>query len=155
MAGKLKTWLCGAALAGAAAMSLTSWSMGPQGGVEPDPGRMLAQLGDRLELSTEQKAQVESLLAAGKEANAASHARMQELRSQMMAMRGNFDEQKARQVSDEIGQVTARMVYQSSATWSQVYQLLDAQQKAKLDSLMAKRSEHRGKWREGGGKQTD
>lgn len=155
MPGKLKTWLCGAALAGAAAMSLTSWGMGPHGGMDPDPGRMLAHLGDRLELSDEQKSQVESLLAAGKEGNAANHARMQELRAQMMAMRGNFDEQKARQISDEIGQVTASMVYQASATWSQVYQLLDAEQKAQLDNMMAKRSEHRGKWREGGGKQAD
>jgi len=116
---------------------------------------MLAHLGDRLGLSSQQKSQVESLLSAGKESNAADHARMQELRTQMMAMRDSFDEKKARQISDEIGQVTSRMVYQASATWSQVYRLLDAEQKAQLDSMMAKRAEHRGKWREGGGRQPD
>jgi Spy/CpxP family protein refolding chaperone len=116
---------------------------------------MLAHMGDKLGLSSEQKSRVESLLAAGKEANAADHARMRELRAQMMAMRGDFDEQKARHVSDEIGQVTARMVYQASATWSQVYQLLNPEQQAQLDSLMAQRSERRGKIRDGGGKQGD
>jgi len=155
MPGKLKTWLCGAALAGAVAMSLTSLAMEPSPGMGPDPGRMLAHLGDRLGLSSEQKSQVEGLLSAGKEANAANHARMNELRTQMLAMRDSFDEKKARQISDEIGQVTSRMVYQASATWSQVYRLLDAEQKAQLDSMMAKRAEHRGKWRDAGGKQPD
>lgn len=155
MAGRVKTWLCGCALAGLAAMSLTSWAMGPGGGMDPDPGRMLAHMADRLNLSSEQKSEVENLLAAGKEANAADHTRMQELRTQMMAMRGSFDEQQARRISDEIGQLTARMVYRASATWAKVYTLLDAQQKAQLDSMMARRAEHRGKWREDGGKQTD
>jgi len=155
MPGKLKTWLCGVALAGAAAMSLNAFAMEPSPGMGPDPGRMLAHMGDRLGLSSEQKSQVEGLLSAGKEANAANHARMNELRTQMLAMRDSFDEQKARQVADEIGQVTASMVYQASATWAQVYRLLDAEQKAQLDGMMARRAEHRGKWRDAGGKQPD
>jgi Spy/CpxP family protein refolding chaperone len=157
MPGKLKTWLCGAALAGAVAMSLTSLAMEPSPGMGmgADPARMLAHLGDRLGLSSEQKSQLEGLLSAGKEAKAANHARMNELRTQMLAMRDSFDEQKARQVADEIGQVTASMVYQASATWAQVYRLLDAEQKAQLDSMMARRAEHRGKWRDAGGKQPD
>jgi protein CpxP len=155
MPGILKTWLCGVALAGAAAMSLNAFAMEPSPGMGPDPGRMLAHMGDRLGLSSEQKSQVEGLLSAGKEANAANHARMNELRTQMLAMRDSFDEQKARQVADEIGQVTASMVYQASATWAQVYRLLDAEQKAQLDSMMARRAEHRGKWRDAGGKQPD
>ena len=155
MPGKVKTWLCGVALVGATAMSLTAWAMGPHGGMDPDPGRMLEHLGERLDLGSEQKSRIESLLAAGKDASAADHARMQELRKQMMAMRDNFDEQKAHQLANEIGQVTARLVYQASASWSQVYQLLDAEQKAELDSMMAKRAQHRGKWRGDGGKQPD
>jgi Spy/CpxP family protein refolding chaperone len=151
----MKTWLCGVALAGATAMSLTSWAMGPHGGMQPDPDRMLAHMGDRLDLSSEQKSGIETVLAAGKEANAADLVRMQELRKQMMGMRDNFDEQKARQVADEIGQITASMVYQASAGWSQVYQLLNAEQKAQLDSMMARRAEHRGKERDGGGKEPD
>jgi hypothetical protein len=64
---------------------------------------MLAHMADRLDLSSEQKSEVENLLASGKEENAADHARMQELRTLMIA----------------------------------------------------RRAEHRGKWREGGGKQPD
>ena len=155
MPGKLKTWQCGVALAGAAAMSLNGLAMEPSPGMGPDPGRMLGYMGDKLGLSSEQESRVESLMAAGKEANAADHARMRELRTQLMAMRDSFDQQKARKISDEIGQLTSRIVYQASSTWAEVYQLLNAQQKVQLDSMMAERAGHCGKWREGAGKQPD
>jgi len=136
MNAKLKAWLCGVALAGAAAMSLASWAMGPPEGMQPDPARMLAHMSKQLDLSDEQQTQVKSLLAEAKQANAADRERMQELRSQMKGMRDNFDAVKAREIADEIGQVTGRMVYRASDTWSQVYQLLNAEQRMKLDGMM-------------------
>ncbi len=38
------------------------------------------------------------------------------------------------------------MVYRASETWPQVYQLLDAEQRADLDAMMVKRDTHRGRW---------
>ena len=88
-------------------------------------------------------------MSASRQASATDQKRMQELRTEMMGMRDNFDATRARKTADEIGQVTGRLVFQASETWSQVYQLLNAEQKAKLDELMAQRTQRRGKWREG------
>ncbi|MCB1698275.1 MAG: Spy/CpxP family protein refolding chaperone [Halioglobus sp.] len=148
----IRNWLCGFALAGAAALSAASWAMGPPQGMEHDPARMLAHITKQLDLSAEQQASVESLLTAARQAGAADRQRMQELRSQLKGMRDNFDATQARKVADEIGQITGRMVYQASETWSQVYQLLDAGQKAELDSLMSQREERRARRRDGGDK---
>ena len=70
----------------------------------------------------------------------------------MSAMRDSFDATRARKTADEIGQVTGRLVFQASETWSQVYQVLNAEQKAKLDEMIAQRTQGRGKWRAGGEK---
>jgi Spy/CpxP family protein refolding chaperone len=75
--------------------------------------------------------------------------------AKMLAQRDSFDATEARKIADEIGQVTGRMVFRASATWSQVYQLLNAEQRAELETLMAKREAHRGKRHKGGGKDAD
>jgi Spy/CpxP family protein refolding chaperone len=154
MTSNLKKWLLGAALAAAGVMSVGSWAMGPppEGMQQPDPVRMMTHMSKQLNLTEEQKAKIESLQAKAKQAVAADQKRMQELRTEMMGMRDNFDATKARKTADEIGQVTGRLVFQASETWSQVYQVLNAEQKAKLESLMAQRDERRAKWREGGEK---
>jgi Spy/CpxP family protein refolding chaperone len=144
---KLKIWLCAAVLAAANGVSVGAWAMGPQAeGTQPDPGRIMAQMGEKLELSADQQAKIKE------QASAADHKRMQELRTEMAAMRDSFDATRARKTADEIGQVTGRLVFQASETWSQVYQLLNAEQKAKLDEMIAQRAQGRGKWRAGGEK---
>ena len=127
--------------------------MGPQAeGMQPDPGRMMTQMGEKLDLSTEQQTKIKELTSAARQASAADHKRMQELRTEMSAMRDSFDATRARKTADEIGQVTGRLVFQASETWSQVYQVLNAEQKAKLDEMIAQRAQGRGKWRAGGEK---
>ena len=71
----------------------------------------------------------------------------------MMAMRGDFDPGKAQAIADEIGQLTGRMVYQASETFAQVYQVLNAEQRTQLESMMAKHSERRSRWGHGGDKE--
>ncbi len=150
---KLKIWLCAAALAAANVVSVGAWAMGPQAeGMQPDPGRIMDQMGAKLGLSAEQQAKIKELTTAARQASAADHKRMQELRTEMSAMRDSFDATRARKTADEIGQVTGRLVFQASETWSQVYQVLNAEQKAKLDEMIAQRTQGRGKWRAGGEK---
>lgn len=149
MMSKFKNWACGGALASAVAMSMAAWSMAPAHGMGPDPARMIAHLSDRLDLSGEQQAEVESLVAAAKQGGEADRARLQELRAQMLAMKGNFDPGQAQAIADEIGQITARVVYQASETFARVYQLLNAEQQAELEELMARHSERRGRWGKG------
>lgn len=153
MSNKLQSWLCGSVIVGAALVSVAAWSMGPARGGEGDPVRALAHISEQLDLSADQQSKVKSLLASAQETSAAERKRMQVLRAEMMAMRDSFNAEKARQTADEIGQITGRMVYQASETMSQVYQLLNAEQKAELDAMMAKRDGHRGKRPAGAGKE--
>ena len=152
MMSKWKTWACGTALASAAVLSMAAWSMGPSHGMGGDPTRMISHLSDRLDLSGEQQTEVESLVESAKQSSATDRARMKELRAEMMAMKGDFDPGKAQAIADEIGQLTGRMVYQASETFAQVYQVLDDEQQTELDEMMAKWSEHRGRWGRGGDK---
>ena len=155
MTYQLKKWLLGATLAGATALSVAGWAMGHEGGKTHDPAKMLAHMSAKLDLSSEQQTEVSSLLAAAKQTNASDRERMTELRGQMMAQRDSFDATEVRKIADEIGQVTGRMVFRASETWSQVYQLLNAEQRAELETLMAKREAHRGMRHKGGGKDAD
>lgn len=150
MTGKFKIWLCGAALAGAAGLSVASWAMGPAGGMGPDPARMLDHISGHLDLTDEQRAEAGRLVASAKENAATDHERMRQLRTELTGMRDNFDAARARYIADEIGQVTGRMVYGISESWAKVYQLLDARQRAELDTLIEKRGERRRKWHDHG-----
>jgi Spy/CpxP family protein refolding chaperone len=152
MMSKWKTWACGGALATAAAMSMAAWSMEPSHGMGGDPARMIAYLSDRLDLSAEQQTEVDSLALAAKQGSDADRARMNELRSQMLAMKGNFDPGTAQSVADEIGQLTGRMVYRASETFARVYQVLNSEQRTELDSMMAKHGERGGRRGYGGDK---
>lgn len=144
-----KNWLVGAAAATVLATSATAWSMGHSG--SGDPGRMFAHMADKLDLSAEQQASVEQVLSASRETSRADHQRLQALRQQLRAMHGDFEAGKAQGIADEIGQVTSRMVFQASKSWSEVYQLLDAEQRQELEDLMKKREAHRGMRRKGRG----
>ncbi len=155
MSFKLKKWLLGATLAGATAISAGVWAMGHPGGMDHDPARMLAHMAEKLELSSEQQAEVDKLLTEAKQANAPDRERMGELRGEMMAQRDSFDAGAAQKIADEIGLITGRMVYRASETWAQVYQVLNAEQRAELDAMMAKRQARRGKWHQGGDKVGD
>jgi len=145
-----KNWLIGAVATTALAASAAAWSMGPGGGGDHDPGRMLEHMADKLDLTAAQQAGVEELMSASRKANEADRQRLQVLRQQLQAMRGDFDAGKAQGIADEIGQITSRMVFQASKTWSGVYQLLDTEQRQELDEMMKRRDQHRGKWRKGG-----
>lgn len=155
MMNKWKTWACGGALATAAVMSVAAWSMGSPHGMGGDPTRMIAHLSDRLDLSSEQETEVKSLVAAVKETVSTERARMQELRAEMLAMKGDFDAGRAQAIADEIGQLTGRMVYQASETFAQVYQVLDAEQQTQLDAMLAKHGERRGRWGHHGDKSSE
>jgi len=119
--------------------------MGPPPEGMGDPSMMMTHMSERLDLSAEQQEKVKSLLSASQEAGAADRKRMQELRAELMAMKTRFDQDKAHKIADEIGQITGRMVYQGSDTFSRIYQLLDPSQQAKLDAMMARRGERRSK----------
>ncbi len=137
-------------LGGVAAMLLCTglWAMPPGGGMGGgmmggDPDRMLAHMTSRLELTEEQQQQVRSILEGSREASASDVRQLQELRGQLAPLSETFDEHKAREVADRIGQLTGGMVYRATRTHAEIYQLLDDQQKAKMQGMMQEREAHR------------
>jgi Spy/CpxP family protein refolding chaperone len=106
---------------------------------------------DRLDLSEEQQAEVGKVLDTTRDALAADRQRLKELRSELHAQRENFDAGETQAAADEVGQITARMVYQATSTFSQVYQLMTPEQRQQMDSMMEKRHERRARWRRHGG----
>jgi len=144
--------LLGATMAGLALLSLsaTSWAMSHGAGMDHDPGRMVAHMAQRLDLSEEQQNRVEELLTSSREQSAADRERLQVLRKQMHAQRNDFNTGEAQKIADEIGEITGRVVFDATRTHAEVYQLLTDEQRQEMDAMMEKRGERRGKWRRDG-----
>ena len=137
MTTRLKSILTRSALAGILLISASAWSMGHPSG--HDPERMLRHMTEKLELSDNQQEQIESLLDEGLGTMESDRARMGELRDQLKAMRANFDENNARLIADELGEITSRMAYEMSSTQAEVYKVLTPAQREKMDEFNAMR----------------
>lgn len=137
MTTRLKRILTGSALGGILLVSASAWSMGHQSG--HDPERVLRHMTEKLELSDSQHEQIENLLDEGLGSMKEDRARMGELRDQLKAMRTDFDEDKARGIAKELGEVTSRMTYNMASTQSEVYEMLTPAQREKMDEFDAMR----------------
>lgn len=111
-----------------------------------DPAQMVARMADKLDLSEDQQAGIETILTETRQQSAADHARLRELRQQLRAQPGAFDADAARRQADEIGQITGRMVYQAASTQAQIYQLLDEEQRAEMEEFMEDHEPRRDRW---------
>ena len=154
MSKSLSKALFGAIVAGAALLSLSvaSWSMGHGDGMDFDPGRMVAHMTDRLDLTEEQASRVKQLATTARENSAVDRKRMAELRDQLKAQRDDFDAGKAQVMADEIGQITSRRVFQAVSMFAEIYQSLTDEQKAEMDDMMEQRESRRDHWRQSGKK---
>ena len=141
--------LVGAFLAGAALLLLSgaSWSMCQSGGMNFDPGRMLEHMDERLDLSDDQRNQIEPLLNATREKIRIDRERLTTLREQLHALREDFDSDQARAISTQIGELTGNMVFEMSSTHAQMFAVLDAEQRAEMNKVMEQRHRRGGKWR--------
>lgn len=132
----------GAVSAGLVAMSfaLASWAA-PHDGHRPDfkPERMIERMADKLDLSAEQRSAATEIVTETSEATRAGREELRSLREQLHAMRGAFDEQAARQISDEIGAVTADMIYRRTSSHAAIYALLSPEQREEFDEMTEKR----------------
>lgn len=136
--------LIGAVAAGCATLLLSvgSWSMDHRIG-PPDPQRAAAYMSAHLSLDESQEASVEALLQEAMSESAADRERMGTLRDALRVQRGPFDEQQARESADEIGEIMGHMVYRRASTQAEIYELLDADQRAEMDALGELRRQQR------------
>lgn len=149
MQRQLSKWLLGVTFGGAALVSVASWAMGPPGGMPHDPTHMVAHLAHKLDLSEQQRTDIEGIMVSSRDAARADHQRMRQLRQELKGQTEQFDAGRAQQLADELGAITARMVYQFTSNQAGIYQLLDEEQRAAMASLIEQREERRDRWREG------
>lgn len=135
-----------------ATLSSASWSMnhGSGMGMGHDPGRMLAHMVEQLELSAEQQQEVENLLTTTQQTTVADRQRLRTLRAELRQQGADFDSGQVQATADEIGQITARLVYQAASTQAKVQAVLTPEQREEMARLMEKRNDRRGKWHRGG-----
>jgi Spy/CpxP family protein refolding chaperone len=106
-------------------------------------GGMLDYFSDYLDLSDAQQAQLKQIIAKEKPAMEPLFKQEMQSHEQMMQLiqSGNFDEAKAQAIATQGAQVHAQLELQHARIASQAYQILTAEQKAKLAQFIAKREQ--------------
>lgn len=121
-----------------------SWSMPHGAGYKTDPARMTSFMSKKLDFTEAQEASVKMILTTSFEEVEADIQRLKILKKQLRAQEGGFDEVVARESADEIGEITARMVFLKANTFAEISGLLNEEQRSKVARLMEKREERRG-----------
>jgi len=101
------------------------------------------QMMDYLDLTDAQRTQIKQIFTNQKPAMKPLFAQERESRQQMMQLiqSGSFDQAKAQAIATQEAQVHAQIEVQHALMASQAYQVLTADQKAKLAQFMAKRQQ--------------
>jgi Spy/CpxP family protein refolding chaperone len=140
--GRSKMSLAALAIVLMTAIAIAQPHGGPRGG-DFFGGPMLGFFTDYLDLSDAQRAQIKDIMA--KEKPALEPLFKQEMQShrQMMDLvqSGAFDEAKAQAIATQGAQIHAQLEVQHARVASEAYQVLTADQKAKLAQFMAKREQ--------------
>lgn len=110
---------------------------------EGGPGPMAGKMIQHLDLTAEQQASVSEIMTRAREAGAADHERMREIRTQLRAQSDSFDAGATQALADELGQITARSTYRMTETRAAVHALLNEEQREKLEALEARRGERK------------
>jgi len=100
---------------------------------------MLGYLTDVLDLTDAQQAQIKQIIATRKPAMEPLFTQEHDSHQQMMQLiqSGSFDQAKARTIANQEAQVHAQLEVLHAQMASQAFQLLTADQKAKLAQVMA------------------
>jgi Spy/CpxP family protein refolding chaperone len=125
-------------------VAVGSWSMPHGGSYDFDSEQMTSFLSKKLDLTEEQEVGVTELMTASLAESEADMQRLQILHAQLRNPAGEFDEASARAAADEIGGITARLVFLRVSTFAQISELLTEEQRAEAIQMMEKRSERRG-----------
>ena len=93
-----------------------------------------------LNLTDQQKAQVKQIFEAEKPNMKPLHQQEAQIHQQMMQLvtSGNFDQAKANAIAAQEAQVHSQMTVEHLKIGSQIYALLDSDQKAKVADMIAK-----------------
>ena len=124
---------------------------GMHGGFMGHPG--FAMMLHQLNLTPDQKVQVRQIFEAEKPNIKPLMQQQSQSHQQMMQLitSGNFDQAKATAIATQEAQTHIQMEVEHAKIGSQIYQLLDSTQKAKVADMMAKHQERMQKHMQGEG----
>ena len=135
---RLSKWQGVLAAASLVLVGASSWAQ-PDFARGGQPGKMLAYATKELNLSDAQQAQARQRIDSLMQSIEVDRARLGELRDELEAMRTNFDDGKAITLTDEMGQVGARVAYEMAKAEASIYALLSPEQQEGFDELKARR----------------
>jgi periplasmic protein CpxP/Spy len=123
----------------AAGIAIAQPHGGPHGGGDFFGGPMF----DYLDLSDAQRAQIKQIFSKEKPAMEPLFKQEMDSHKQMMQLiqSGTFDEAKAQAIATQSAQIHAQLEVQHARVASEAFQVLTAEQKAKLAQFMAKREQ--------------
>ena len=122
-----------AAVIGAAAAR----DYGPPGMHMLEDGRMADRLIEKLALDAVQADQLRSIQSAATEATREDRERLKTLHKQFRAQADDFDQGAAQKLADEVGEITARLVYAATSVRASAYDVLTEAQRAELEEIRA------------------
>jgi periplasmic protein CpxP/Spy len=131
-------------LAAAAAIAQGMHGMHGHGGPDGDFHHMLAFFTDKLDLTSDQQAQVKAIWEKEKPTLEPLMKQMHQNHADMQALEasGPFDEAKTRALATQQAQTMIEVEVQHARVKSEMVQVLTADQKAKLAQFEAKHQEH-------------
>ena len=142
------------ALAGTLAFVPTVSAMGPFG-ESGDIDNKLGFLSWKLDLTPDQQYQIAAELEMVEQQMSAEHEQLAALKSELRALQSNFDPSLAAELAADIGDSTANLVLNLATSKAAIYQLLDEDQRAELEEIIALRDEMRSPGRRRHGRQLD
>ncbi len=99
--------------------------------------RMANHLIEKLALDAVQADQVRSIQSTTAEATRDDRERLKTLREQLREQADDFDQGAAQKLADEVGEITARLVYATTSARASVYSVLTEAQRAELEEIRA------------------
>jgi len=129
--GTIALALCGAAVA------IPTWASPDQGGEH----HMLERMSRQLDLADDQRSAVAKLMAQTREEGAADRERMREIRRLLRERGDAVDAATAQSLTEELGQITLRSADRRAETQAAVRELLDEEQRQRMDEMHSKRAE--------------
>jgi Spy/CpxP family protein refolding chaperone len=122
-----------------------SWGAGSE---HANPLEHMERIADHLDLSEEQQATITDIVGSSMQQTAGDREKLRQLRGEMDELLQNFDSGRAHQLTEEMGQLGARMAYAHLETMSRVRAELTEQQRLQMDEHRERREERREKWRQ-------
>jgi Spy/CpxP family protein refolding chaperone len=136
---------------GATIFALAQEHRGPGERMHGGPGEMIEHMSKELGLTDAQKQQAKAILDSQQAAGEERHKKLEEIHKQIEAAtaNGQFDEATVRPLANQQAQLMADEMVDHIRMHSQLYSLLNAEQRTKADQMM---KEHGGPGRGPGGR---